>query len=349
MSKRDEFLSPVKRALAERSGFRCSYLGCSKATVGPSEESDIAVARTGVACHITAAAEGGKRFDKDMSEEVRASISNGIWMCSSHSVEIDRDAARYTVNVLQHWKEIAEAKADYAKTHGWKHFDNDSYFPVNNLADIDLSLDRTSNTNNLIGNSILDSCLPNIWGQKQSVITRDLLIELYRNAFKHGNATRYEMKISAKKIEVQYDGDEFNIFNLLSHEKADGGADTLTEIIEDYRDDIVVNYVFDGENRVTIHQVHDFSELAATLPCVIELNEYDDEKTVDSLSIHEKCGALYILLPMHFCRSDVNELSSSLSAIQPNGKPVFIVGSAVSDRTKKALIARFPSFTFIQK
>ena len=349
MSNRDEFLAPVRLALGERCGWRCSYLGCSNPTVGPSKESDIAVARTGVACHITAAAKGGKRFDKDMSEEERASISNGIWMCATHSVEIDRDVSRYTVKVLKHWKEIAEEKAHYAKVYGWDAIGKDKFFPVKSLAEIQLSFANEINASTLIGNAIRDSSLPYIWGKTQSVIAKDLIIELCRNAFTPGKATKFELEISSNKIELRYDGVEFNIFELLNHENADGGADTLKEVIETHRNDFAVNYIYTHENKVTLHSVQDFGNMKATLPCIIELKNYDQSKAVDSLSIHEKCGALYILLPMDFCRSNVGELESHLSGIQPDGKPVFIVGSEISANTKRAIVARFPSFTFIQK
>jgi hypothetical protein len=347
MTKRDEFLEPTKKALAERCGFRCSYLGCPNATSGPSEESETAVARTGVACHITAASPGGKRYDSNLSPEVRRSISNGIWMCTTHSVAIDRDEARYTVSVLNHWKEIAEAKADIAKNHGWDFFDKNNYFPVDSLADINLSLDSSSNSNTLIGNAISDSCLPHIWGKSQSLIIRDLLIELYRNAFTHGNASNYEVKITSKKIEIRYDGEAFNIFSLLSHAEANGGADTLREIIENHQDSFVVNYSFDSNNRIILHTVKAFSELSNSLPCIITIDAFDSNNVVDQLDIHVNCGAIYIILPMHFCRSDVRGLESNLSGLKPTGTPIFIVGSEITENTKRAIIDRLPDFSFV--
>ncbi|MEH8111383.1 hypothetical protein Q7I18_10610 [Aeromonas veronii] len=349
MTNRDDFSAATKKALAERSGFRCSYLGCPKATIGPSQEADDAVARTGVACHITAAAPGGKRYDSTLTSEQRSSISNGIWMCQTHSVEIDRDEARYTTLLLKHWKQAAETRADVAKNYGWDYFDKNNYFPVDSLADINVNLEISSNSNNIIGNAIVDSCLPQIWGNKQLIIIRDLIIEVYRNAFQHGNATKYNVEITANKIEINYNGCEFNIFNLLSRAQAGGGSETLKSIIDKYNDDFAVNYSFDTNNIIVIHRIRDFQDLLSELPCIISLNEFDDGLLVDDLSVHEKCGALYFILPMHFCRSDVRALESQFSAIEPNGKPVFIVGSNVTDNTREAIIQRFPNFTFVHK
>ncbi len=348
MTNRDEFSAPIKRALAERSGFRCSYLGCPNATVGPSNESDVSVARTGVACHITAAAPGGRRFDPSLTPEQRSSITNGIWMCQTHSVEIDRDEVRYTALLLRHWKEVSEARADYAKNHGWDFFDKYNFFPIESLAEITLNLSRTSLSSSLIGNAINDSCLPQLWGHDQSIIIRDLLIELYRNAFSHGRSTSYNISISRNKLEIKYDGDRFNVFDLLSHNSADGGADTLKEVVEKYSDDFVVNYRYENENKIIIHRVRDFDDLAESLPCVVSISEFEENEVNIDIAVYEKCGALYILLPLHFCRSDVKGLQSKLSAVEANGKPVYIVGSDITDATRRAIVSRFPGFTFVQ-
>jgi|TARA_R110002012_G_scaffold114250_2_gene260849 hypothetical protein len=211
MNNRDDFTAATKRTLAERSGFRCSYLGCPKATVGPSNESEISVSRTGVACHITAAAPRGKRYDPFLTTVERKSISNGVWMCQTHSIEIDRDESRYTTALLKHWKEVAETRADYAKNHGWGFFDKNNFFPIESLADIDIELSKSAKSNHLIGNAINDSCLPQIWGKEQANIIRDFIIELYRNAFSHGGSKLFKVFISRNKLQISYDGKKFNI------------------------------------------------------------------------------------------------------------------------------------------
>ncbi|WP_417688562.1 hypothetical protein [Pseudidiomarina sp.] len=348
MSNRDDFTAATKRILAERSGFRCSYLGCPKATVGPSEESDTSVAKTGVACHITAAAPGGKRYDPSLTPDQRRSISNGIWMCQTHSVEIDRDASRYTTQLLKHWKEVSETRADYAKNHGWDFFDKYNFFPIESLADINLNLSKSTESNRLIGNAINDSCLPQLWGKEQANIIRDLIIELYRNAFSHGNSKSFKVFISENKLQVSYDGNQFNIFDLLKHKDADGGADTLSAVIEEYSHDFVVNYSYESSNEIIIHRVQDFDDLLSSLPCVISFDEFSEEEISIDLAVYDKCGALYIVLPIHFCRSDVRGLESQLSGLETKGKPVYIVGTDVTEATRKAIIARLPQFSFVQ-
>jgi len=102
---RDEFLESTRTHLAMRAGFRCSMRGCDVLTIGPSDESADAFTSIGVASHIHAAAPGGRRYDPDMTVEERRDIRNGIWLCASHSVEIDRDEARYK-RIFKYWTDL---------------------------------------------------------------------------------------------------------------------------------------------------------------------------------------------------------------------------------------------------
>jgi len=94
MSGRDDFMAPIKKAVALRAGYRCSI--CSVTTAGPSDDAPDAVANTGVAAHISAAASGGPRYDPNMTHEARKNISNAIWLCGTHATLIDRDVTRFT-------------------------------------------------------------------------------------------------------------------------------------------------------------------------------------------------------------------------------------------------------------
>ncbi|EOF8249934.1 hypothetical protein ACK2R0_003443 [Yersinia enterocolitica] len=115
MSKenRDDFSSKTKQALAARANFRCSFTGCAQITCGPSHESSSAVNNTGVASHIYAAAPGGRRYRSDMTSEERSDITNGIWLCVTHSVMIDRDEVIFTPEVLLQMKEEHERKIQH--------------------------------------------------------------------------------------------------------------------------------------------------------------------------------------------------------------------------------------------
>ncbi len=120
MSERDDFPEGVKRVLAERVGYRCSHPECGALTSGPHTEPGKRVS-VGVAAHITAAAEGGPRYNPNLTPEERKAPENGIWMCQTHGTLVDRDHVRFPEPMLREWKARAEdeALASIGKTGGW--------------------------------------------------------------------------------------------------------------------------------------------------------------------------------------------------------------------------------------
>lgn len=108
---RDDFKPSVKRAMAERVAWRCSWPGCGQITIGPNSTNENSSINNGIASHITAAASNGPRYAIDMTPEDRSSISNGIWMCRHHGNLIDADFEVYTASTLQSWKKEAERVA----------------------------------------------------------------------------------------------------------------------------------------------------------------------------------------------------------------------------------------------
>ena len=107
---RDEFTKQTNDVLGKRVGIRCSNSNCRKLTTGPRSESQHIV-NIGVAAHITAAAEGGPRYDPRLTPEQRSSPENGIWLCQNCAKLVDNDPARYTVELLRAWKNEAEFAA----------------------------------------------------------------------------------------------------------------------------------------------------------------------------------------------------------------------------------------------
>jgi len=113
-SNRDDFSPSIKRALADRVGWICSYPNCGQSTLGPASQSVDDKINNGIAAHICAASPKGPRYDASMTPEMRKSISNGIWMCRNHGNLVDADHSEYTVETLIAWKSQAESAA-YAR------------------------------------------------------------------------------------------------------------------------------------------------------------------------------------------------------------------------------------------
>ena len=107
---RDDFSQKTKDILARRVRFVCSNPECRRSTSGPGEEPDKAV-NIGVAAHITAASEGGPRYDPFMSANDRSSIENGIWLCQNCAHLIDADPEKYSTETLYRWKNQTETEA----------------------------------------------------------------------------------------------------------------------------------------------------------------------------------------------------------------------------------------------
>lgn len=110
MKKRDEFSSPIKKLLAQRVGYKCSFPDCRKSTSGPNSNPSKSI-NNGVAAHITAAKEGGPRYDARLTVEERKSADNGIWMCTYHANLIDKDSQQFDQNLIKEWKLKAEQDA----------------------------------------------------------------------------------------------------------------------------------------------------------------------------------------------------------------------------------------------
>lgn len=107
---RDDFLNKTKVLLAQRTSYLCSNPECRRLTMGANSESG-KITNIGVAAHICAASPGGPRFDPEMSPNERASENNGIWLCQSCSVLVDKESQKYTVDLLHYWKKLAEQRS----------------------------------------------------------------------------------------------------------------------------------------------------------------------------------------------------------------------------------------------
>ena len=104
---RDDFSLRVKDILSKRVGLYCSNPNCRVLTIGPNSNVQKATS-IGVAAHITAASQGGARFNPLLTSTDRSSIENGIWLCQSCAKIIDNDSYKYSIELITKWKAEAE-------------------------------------------------------------------------------------------------------------------------------------------------------------------------------------------------------------------------------------------------
>ena len=109
VKSRDDFSKPVVEALARRAAYICTNPGCRKPTLSPSRHPEKALF-TGVASHITAAAPRGPRHDPSLTQKQRASAENGIFLCATCAVMIDKNGGLdFPAELLRRWKADHEA------------------------------------------------------------------------------------------------------------------------------------------------------------------------------------------------------------------------------------------------
>lgn len=118
MTSRDDFSLGVKNAVAARAGWHCSFEGCNRLTIGPSDEAPDAKMSVGEAAHICAAAPGGRRYDPCMSPVERGAIDNAIWLCAHHARVIDRDEVTHTADKIRSMKRRHEDQCEKTVTSG---------------------------------------------------------------------------------------------------------------------------------------------------------------------------------------------------------------------------------------
>jgi hypothetical protein len=79
-------------------------------TSGPQDDQSKAL-NVGVAAHISAASEGGARYNPAITSEERRHPNNGIWLCQTCAKLIDNDASQFPEGLVRAWKIMAEHRA----------------------------------------------------------------------------------------------------------------------------------------------------------------------------------------------------------------------------------------------
>ncbi|MEJ2496972.1 MAG: hypothetical protein P8Y43_05775, partial [Sulfurovaceae bacterium] len=93
--------------LSKRAAFICSNPDCRASTVGPNLDPEKSTL-IGEAAHIFGARPNSKRFKLEMEDNLRAEITNAIWLCRNCHKLIDSDEGLYSSDLLFRWREEHE-------------------------------------------------------------------------------------------------------------------------------------------------------------------------------------------------------------------------------------------------
>jgi len=340
MKNRSNFREPIKAALAKRAGNSCSFPNCEAVTEGPSAETTTSVSKTGMACHIYAASDGpsARRVNTNISEEELIDISNGIWMCYKHGKLIDTDESTYTVEQLKTWREIAEVRAKLWHEFGRRvEFTPKHFFNIP-LPETKVGLESLGQENQIIGETISRSCISIMWGANTAHAIRDALIEIVRNAFEHGNATKITLEVKPKSICLIDNGKDYESTKLLDETKQGGGYHSIDELTNNFKNAVYFSSHNDGKNNHHVFSVITNSEEIKELtPCCIEISKEIFWGDKPSFQIAEYCKTVYVIFPEYFALSDAFKISKIVTEYLPENKEYIFVGSNLSERAIELL------------
>jgi hypothetical protein len=353
MGNRDDFSPDIKRALAERAGHRCSFPGCPSVTIGPSNEGEASVSRTGMACHIAAAAggTGARRYVATMTNEQRTSIENGVWMCYTHGKLVDTDENRFSIPMLQKWRELAEFRAQWAVDHGIEK-PLPQYVMQGRVgfADEEIKFTELSKENELIGLAFNDCCVETMWPASISRTVRDVIIELVRNSLTHGLANQCIVRMTKDAIYVSDDGIDFSCLDLRSHPKARGGASTIQHLIDEYGSEVILGSKREnGLNQTMFAPAGGYKGIGLARPCAVSLDRHDWE-VIKGGSLPawfldgslNPCRIVYVMLPHFISPSDAYKLRERVSIDALKEKQIVFVAGGASELVRKQLQELFP-------
>lgn len=345
MGNRAAFTQAVKDALATRAGHHCSFPGCDAPTSGPSAESSLATASTGMACHIFAASSGppARRVGTSMSVEELASIENGIWMCYKHGKLIDADECTYPADLLISWREFAEKRAAARQQHG----DGVDLAQIKGLPVADAAIDLdTPDLAGSLNDMLASSFVSDVWGQGPVLAARDIAIEIGRNALIHGGATWFRVELNQTGMRLTDNGAGFSHADLARSTTPRGGARALAQLASPTTL-LHGSYVRHGtENLTILAPSNGLDEALRDHPCVVGMSFGIEgaREAARFVEEHSECGTVYIKpLPGIIAHSDVFNLVGAIKERGLEQRDIVLVVDAHSEDVSRLIREQLPT------
>lgn len=263
----------------------------------------------GMACHIVGARNSARspRNDPSVADETRRSPNNGIWLCYTHGKMVDGDTHRFSKDTLRRWKEIATSLAAFELELGKELSATDLVLRAFDLAPSSRPV-TLPGENEVIGQALEDACVDFIWGSDLNARIRNVLIEVTRNAFAHGDASYCELTISGRSIALSFDGPPFDPRRLPKLPNARGGAAAVELFLQNHGESVAFHFLRRDEvNRVYFVLANGEEELCSETDCVVRIDRSRNTKrpTTPILAALAHCSVVYVLVPRYLSISDI--------------------------------------------
>ena len=339
VSLRDDFTAGVKRELMLRAGTRCSNPHCRKSTVGPSESARTGVAVVGAAAHITAAAPGGPRYDRTLSEAEGRAYFNGIWACADHARLIDTDEFRYSTELLMAWKLRAEQLARWAL---------EARQLKRALFAHEIEVTKI-NFREAIFNFTADIGLADFLGRTKARLTSRVLAEVVLNALSHGNSLSACIRSTPHSISVLSRCPRFNWHQLRNAEFPGGGALSLEDLERAANNELSFSHQYLGKTNVwSVVDTLDRYGRRDKSPCTATIEDLRASEVEDIERHFEGCNEIHILVDNELVMlSDFRELVLLLHGERLRRSRILFHGLDSDDPLCARLYRLFPNSKFI--
>jgi hypothetical protein len=235
-----------------------------------------------------------------MTPRQRRSRENGIWVCQTHSKQIDDDESRFTADLLRAWRDRAEDLAT-----------EELGRPIMPIRAPRLLCHRVvvhpGEERQSIANFVEDIGAVTAWGKQRTELVRMVLYELALNAITHGHAMEVMLRSEPGFVGMAYDGPQFGLNDLLNSNQR-GGGDAIRTLRDATAGALDLSYRYRDNNNEWFILDH-LQASAADDPCGVQLRP---KGTGNSFSAVAGCDEIHIYADGLWSFSDVHSLAASI-------------------------------------
>ena len=189
--------------------------------------------------------------------------------------------------------------------------------------------------NKAVGKAFFESCIGDIWGEDISSSIREFAIEIARNAFTHGMASKFIIAFEPHKITLRDDGKPFSLSQLTNNSQQRGGGAAASQIQTRFKDQILISYIrHSDENTMILALIRAAQDIRDITPCTVQFNmgsiTYLYEDLMQFCETHQECGVVYLVPEYALSYSDGGILARRFQNGTRFGQRVVLVCTDIS-------------------